>query len=227
MLIINNGVPKSGSSWIQTVLTRLYGLTGPSDPKWLRPWTNPSIDDAKLSGYLATGESSSRNVILKAHYRPKPELKKLFNHHGVKLLVSYRNMPDTIVSLYHHEKKHKKLDMSLAKWLASGGDIALRDYLSIRTGWQDMSLMIPFEEARNDPALWAARIGEFIEVPPQQPVQKFCAQTLSRRTQVAESKHIRTGGAGAANELPDYWRKVIEEIEAETLASQLTSEKEC
>jgi hypothetical protein len=224
MLIINNGVPKSGSSWIQTVLTRLYGLNGPSDSKWLRPWTNPSIDDAKLPGYLATDEASSRNVVIKAHYRPKPPLKKLFQQNNVKLIVSYRNMPDTIVSLYHHEKKHKKIDLPLQKWLAARGDVIVRDYLSIRFGWEGLAMQVPFETARSDPEYWARKIGEYLNIEPKLPVRPFCKQTMSNRSAVVEGNHIRTGGAGASQELPDHWRKVIEEIEAEALTKHPQSQ---
>lgn len=93
----------------------------------------------------------------------------------------------------------------------------LRDFLSIRTGWADMALLVPFEQARVKPALWAGRIGQYVGLQPREPLAEFCARTMINRTGVREGQHIRTGGRGAAHELPDHWRRVIEEIEAEAL----------
>ena len=53
MLIPNNGVPKSGSTWIQKILCQLLDPAFPSE-NWRNSWFNPSVDPERLSTRLRT-----------------------------------------------------------------------------------------------------------------------------------------------------------------------------
>tara|TARA_R110002072_G_scaffold272420_1_gene432634 strand:- start:4963 stop:5655 length:693 start_codon:yes stop_codon:yes gene_type:complete len=221
MLVINNGVPKSGSTWIQQVLQRLCKIPGPSKTWQREGWHNPSIAPPKMAPFLASPECRNNVVCIKAHYRADPKMTELFLKSDVRMIVSYRNMPDTIVSLYYHERKYNGCTMSLEQWLATEADVRARDFLTIRTGWDSMSpLMIPFEQMRENPVHWAMEIARYSEANvSEDEAAAFCAQTMKKTDTIQENSHVRTGGAGAAHELPEHWRKVIEDIERETIAA--------
>ncbi|MBM1222453.1 sulfotransferase domain-containing protein [Ponticoccus sp. SC2-23] len=227
MLIINNGVPKSGSTWMQTILRNHIDPQYPSET-WANGWMNPSVDHEKLEGYIASGEWRTGPTLLKLHLTFTPEFAFL-DRPEVRIVVSYRNLPDSVVSWFHHQKRQGEVSEDQKQtWLEGAGRRYALRAAHHRLSWQGRpnAILIRYEDMLQDAAPHILNVMEFVGVP----CTALQAARLAEDTQVRvnskaalrEGQHVRTGGLSVArDELPPHIHAELEELQTQLEAGSL------
>ncbi|CUH51525.1 sulfotransferase domain-containing protein [Shimia marina] len=230
MLILNNGVPKSGSTWMQNILRNYLSPAYPSE-KWANDWKNPSVDPDKLEGYVASGEWKEGTTLLKTHIEYSEGYKFLVAD-DIKVVVTYRKLTDSVVSWFHHQlRMNKTSSEDKLNWLdTKGRQFALRA-VRHRLSWQDQpnALMVNYESMVQDAVPLIEEVTKFIG----SPCSLFDAINLVEKTQVRisskkslqEGQHVRTGGLSVAKEeLPEAYLKELEALQEVVEAGSFTPE---
>ena len=205
MLILNNGVPKSGSIWVQAIVPHLAEVIRPSS-KWQNSWKSASVDPDRLEAYLASGETVTKNVFIKTHIIYSKEVDYLLSE-KVAMFVSYRNIPDSVLSYYHHQVRHgfyKGGDIQ--KWMDGDGyRFALRA-VAHRLSWVGKKnvIMIRYEDLLTNGNEEIMRMANFLGVDlstdEAEGVLKATQVKLGSNEKPREGEHIRTAGRSRARE---------------------------
>jgi hypothetical protein len=209
MLIINNGVPKSGSTWIQSILRETLSPSYP-DKKWLNSWKNPSIEPEKLRDYIESGEwKGPRPVLIKMHIPCSSKFDYLLQD-GIKVIVSNRNIPDSVLSWFHHQVREGKVNKDhLKPWCESSGRkfalAAIRHSLSWAA--QPGTIMVRYEEMVSDAGWQIGKLLEQLGFPITEERRgkvAFATQVImSENAPPRDGMHVRTAGQSKAlQELP-------------------------
>lgn len=209
MLIMNNGTPKSGSTWVSKIVRTMVEPEAPG-PKWRRDdWENPSIAPARLAEYVAARDWEGKTVMFKSHIAYVPKFDFLFQP-DIRIIVSYRNLPDSILSLFHHQLRLGKVKPEKKDhWLRGEGIKFAKKFLNYRMGWAQHPdvLMIPYETMVEDAPNQIARIARHLGQDLSQDRLNEIAQATQFRLKPGEAphdgSHARTGGQSRAlEELP-------------------------
>lgn len=109
MLIICNGVFKSGSSWLHAVVIEILRMNNIPIDKVPRKYTNnvnspTTIIESKLSDFLDNEDYRTKNYITKSHYYLAQTMQRDYDSDTYFLFVE-RDVRDAIVSHYHHLKR--------------------------------------------------------------------------------------------------------------------------
>ena len=108
MLIICNGVFKSGSTWLHAIVTELLFLRNIQVSRIDEKYTNnvksqTSIVESKFLEFLENEDFSQNNYINKSHFFSEKVINKVYPD-SVVFLFSVRDIKDSIVSHYFHTK---------------------------------------------------------------------------------------------------------------------------
>ena len=209
MLIINNGTPKSGSTWVNKIVNTMLNPEAPR-LRWRRKdWENPSIHPTRLAKFIEAREWDGKTVMFKSHIPYAPTLDYLFQP-DIRIIVSYRNLPDSIVSLFHHQVRLGKAKADRKeRWLRTKGIDFAKKFLRYRNGWEQHSdvLMIPYETMVDDAANQIGRISRHLGLDLSAERLAEISETTQIRLKPGEAprdgNHTRTGGQSRAlEELP-------------------------
>ena len=216
MLIINNGTPKSGSTWINKIVRKTLPLDR-LERKWRRKdWNSDSVHPDQLRQFIEHGDWKVEDILIKSHMSYLSKFDYLLQP-GIKIIVTYRNLPDSIVSLFHHQMRlkktpHTKIDI----WFRMTGLKFAKKFIAYRRHWaqHESVLMISYESLIEDAPSQISKIGEFLG----QNLTKEKANEIAKATQVKlkpdekpkDGSHTRTGGHSRAHlELPP---KILERL---------------
>ncbi|MBO9476096.1 sulfotransferase domain-containing protein [Shimia sp. R11_0] len=230
MLILNNGVPKSGSTWMQNILRNYLNPSYPSEA-WANSWKNPSVDPDKLAGYFESGEWAGTTTLLKTHIENSSKYDFLKSD-DVRVVVTHRRLTDSVVSWFHHQLRNKTTSLDeKAEWLdTKGRQFALRA-VRHKLSWSDQhnALLVNYEDMVKDAVPLVEEVTKFIG----SPCSLFDAINLVEKTQVRisskkslqEGQHVRTGGLSVAKEeLPEAYLKELEALQEVVEAGSFTPE---
>ena len=108
MLIICNGVFKSGSSWLHAVIVEILRVNNiqltPVPIKYTNNTASPTtIVESKLYEFLQKEDYISGNYITKSHFYQKKTLERDYNDYIFFFFVE-RDVRDAVVSHYYHLK---------------------------------------------------------------------------------------------------------------------------
>ena len=107
MLVLANGAPKSGSTWLYEIVKRLlsaapmpdrYLMPAPEDPP---PGYEPLVAPQKLPELIKSGATHSHNYVSKTHLFAKRYVRLLLADSSVRILDIHRDVRDALVSHYH------------------------------------------------------------------------------------------------------------------------------
>lgn len=106
MLIVCNGVFKSGSSWLHAIVIEILRVKNIPLSKVKKRYTNnvnspTTIIESKLEEFLAQEDYKISNYITKSHYYKINTLSKKYNKH-VKFIFIERDIKDAVISHFHH-----------------------------------------------------------------------------------------------------------------------------
>lgn len=221
MLILNNGVPKSGSPWVQKILQDALNPAYPST-EWRNHWENPSIAPDNLKSYITSADwHGAQPVLIKTHIVCPRSFDFLF-HSDIRIVVSYRSLPETVVSAFHHQVRLGKVqaDRQNKYFRTMGRRFAIRA-VTQRLSWarQPGVCMLRYEDLLADTPGQIHALLAWLK----HPVSAARAEALAAATRVRlsaceaprDGAHIRTGGRSTAQaELPAALFDELTELEA-------------
>ncbi|MEM7006232.1 MAG: sulfotransferase domain-containing protein [Pseudomonadota bacterium] len=224
MLILNNGVPKSGSTMVQNLLRKAIKPKRPSE-EWQNPdWTNPSILPEKIKPFMESEEyKKAQNVLLKMHFEMGPDFEFLCDNNEVKVVVSWRNVPDSVLSFFHHQIRRGRTQMEdKLNWLETRGRRFARRTIDHKKSWQSVRncYLVQFESLLEGPDKEFSGILDFLEIHiSDQERADILSDTivqLSDGERPRDGSHIRTAGQSRAKlELPQSFYEEFEEMNKE------------
>ncbi|MEK7991072.1 MAG: sulfotransferase domain-containing protein, partial [Thiotrichaceae bacterium] len=157
MIVINNGVPKSGTTLILQYQIDMIKLASPENglAELGRQYKNlffPYIKNKEIESFLNI-EKKCGDFVIKVHSQPSHNnLKKLVEEFGAKVTCGYRDPRDIILSAMDHRlRSQNKLDISgafLNIATIEDGIKAVKKWLNIYYGWAEygQALMIKYED---------------------------------------------------------------------------------
>ncbi|MBP1464233.1 sulfotransferase domain-containing protein [Candidatus Chloroploca sp. M-50] len=175
MIIVANGAPKSGSTWLFHIARELTNFGPPpaeyASPKWI---SHPiyGLSPAHLARFLADAGNRSANVLLKNHFGQKHQRDLLFSHPQVRVLNIKREIRDVVVSAYYHRvlttghaDNEVFADFPTYYW-QKGRKIAQRvlDYQIIWDVRSARYTCVTYTGLRTDFTGEVQRIGDFLDV---------------------------------------------------------------
>lgn len=204
---------------MQNILRRHLDPGYPSE-KWANDWKNPSVDPDKLKGYFESGEWKEQTTLLKTHIENGEQFDFL-KAPDVRIIVTYRNLTDSVLSWFHHQKRMGKTSLEdKANWLETKGrHFALRA-VRHRLSWENHpnALLVKYEDMVADAVPLIEQATKFVG----KPCTLFDAINLVEKTQVKvkdkkslqEGQHVRTGGLSVAKvELPEEYYLELEALQ--------------
>lgn len=215
MLILNNGVPKSGTTWVQRILETALDPAAP-EARWCNGWQNPSVDVERLPDYLdSMGWCGDRPVLVKTHFVHTPTLRGL-DRDGVRVVVSWRNLPDAVVSRFYHLLRAGGLRREDREaWCRSEGLAFALRAVAFRLSWwpRPNALMVDYDALVADAPGNVARILDWLGFPvsPEQAARIAADTQETPGDTPRDGMHVRTGGVSTAEQ--DLPEDVLNELQ--------------
>jgi len=225
MLIMNNGVPKSGSTWVQKILRQGLKPAFPSE-RWANSWKNPSVDRDRIIDYVNSGEWTDQPTLLKTHFVYDDSLAGLLRD-DVSIIVSYRNLADSVVSMFHHQVRVGNVQSDdPAAWYAEKGLKFAKRSIRHKQSWVDKPgvLMVRYEDMLADTQAVIRQVLTAAGATPSD-AQCLAISKATRRddTSIKEGAHVRTAGRSVAKEeLPADLYARLQDMQAQMDAAPET-----
>lgn len=105
MLVVSNGVIKSGSSWLMLIAQRLIDVDELPEDFQDPAWTNPALQRDRLTEFLTEGHAYRNNYLVKNHFAVPGERNAMLFYPWCKVIMTFRDMRDSVVSRYYHHQR--------------------------------------------------------------------------------------------------------------------------
>jgi len=105
MLVVSNGVIKSGSSWLMLIAQRMMEVDDLPEEFQDPAWNNPSLKRDQLMRFLTEGHSYGNNYLVKNHFAIPGERNAMLYYPWCKVIMTFRDMRDSVVSRYFHHRR--------------------------------------------------------------------------------------------------------------------------
>lgn len=103
MLVVCNGAPKSGSTWLYNILVQLVSCEWPEKSYLTDNKKHPCIRPEVLAEFIEREDFSSRNIITKNHLGKPSQKDVLISDDNIYVFDIERDPKDVAVSLYFDE----------------------------------------------------------------------------------------------------------------------------
>lgn len=182
-----------------------------------------------MADYFNSGDWRGKNVLIK-HHLPYSDDLNFISNDSVKILVSYRSLPDSVVSWFHHNIRLGKTSIDQKPhWLdTTGRSFAVRA-LNYRSSWtgKPNTLMVKYEDMLAEPKHAIKMTLEHIGESPSDIKIDLIFQRTRAKVQAGgplhDGKHIRTGGRSVAkDELPYSFLQELLELQSSYESGVLT-----
>ena len=173
MLIICNGVFKSGSTWLHAIVTELLFLRNIRlsriDEKYTNNVKSPtSIVESKFLEFLENEDFSQNNYINKSHFFSEKVINKVYPD-SVIFLFSVRNIKDSIVSHYFHTKSKYIIFSNFNFYYWTIGRLKAYEIISYNFKYKNSfssELFFNFSDFKNDFDQTIRRIADVLKLEP-------------------------------------------------------------
>ncbi|TVS04602.1 MAG: hypothetical protein EA413_08585 [Cyanobium sp. PLM2.Bin73] len=238
MLVVNNGVPKSGSTLIQKALI-LTGKFEMTIGEWQNPkWKNMSVSHDHLGGFLHSNMwHDPRNICIKMHCSHC-----LVQHpghsHSIKVITSFRNLKDSIVSMAYHNlrvqsAKNRTRDYWIKDYFSDPcryGNTAKRLGLHYLDALRNGAYMVNYQDMTDRKSKTFADMYSYLGISvSEEELSEICAKTdpgIRSKEDISEGSHVRTGGISVAqDELPAFTLQQLDALYS-ILVGSIKSEEE-
>ncbi len=163
MIVVCNGVYKSGSTWLFLMLLELFEQKQVPN-EWKDENQDRNIDLLREPKQIFTAASST-NIAAKTHSYEEAFLRDV-RQAGAKVIVTKRDHLQIIASHYHHFC-NEKFRIPLRLYLLTIGLIKaleIKIYEDIATSPAAADLIIDYAEIRSDPAKVLAKVNDVLEL---------------------------------------------------------------
>lgn len=181
MIIINAGIPKSGTSLIQQYQMDLINTVSPRNGQQeiLKHGYNIDVySDASNQGFfvdideetfnfLSLVEAKFGSFMFKTHCNPNAYISKIINEKGGKATFCYRDPRDVILSAIDHGKRTRSgLDRSGAYhdlFTIDQGIMRIKKWFGMFIKWQDFQdvLFIKYEDMIENKEKWLHKMSSY------------------------------------------------------------------
>ena len=207
MLIIANGAPKSGSTWLFNIVQSIQKFA-PIPEDFLLDPSNPNseIQYDRLSEFLTTIDHSKQDYLLKNHFGGADQRDAILEANDTIVLNIKRNTKDAVVSGYHYtmklsgeKKTFKSYYWNEGRYLA---DHIRRYHQTWETKPSSRVLPLSYERLKEDPLREITGIGRFIGLElSQSDAERVHGETSMEKLREkynddGEAKFFRKGQAG-------------------------------
>ena len=183
MIVINNGVPKSGTTLILEYQKSLIMMS--SSRNGLEEWRMqngmffiPTIEDADLATLLKI-ENDFGDLVIKMHRPPwENNTRRIVEEFNAKVTCCYRDPRDVVLSAIDHGVRTRKgLDKSGAFANIETIDDGIREFkqwVNIYFGWHEYghALMIKYEDLMADKLSVLKKMADYLGINPGEAVLK-------------------------------------------------------
>ncbi len=173
MLIICNGVFKSGSTWLHAIVTELLFLRDIKISTINKKYTNnvkspTSIVESKFLEFLKNEDFSKKNYINKSHFSSEKVINKEYPD-SVIFLFSVRNIKDSIVSHYFHIKSKYIIFTNFNFYYWTIGRLKAYEIINYNAKYKNSfpsELFFNFSDFKNDFDQTIKRIAKLLNLDP-------------------------------------------------------------
>lgn len=138
MLIVLNGAPKSGSTWL-VLIVQAMNLFERIPPKYQNQnWINSSIAPDQISNLIEQCNYHDRNYFCKQHWVNSGEVKatNMLANADIKMINIIRDIRDVLVSRYFHDLRlNKTAEEDINDYYWSSGKNNMIWYMKYHTSW--------------------------------------------------------------------------------------------
>lgn len=166
MLVVCNGAPKSGSTWLYNIVERLYDFDWPAEEYRTSTKKHPTIRPDALEAYLKTDEYQSKRVITKTHYGSERLRDSLLSNPQTRVLDMKRGLYDVIVSSYYDSCRREGFQGDFSKFYWFEGRSLAQYLIQYHKLWEighPHVYVTSFEALKTDFEKEARRIAAFLD----------------------------------------------------------------
>jgi len=139
MVIIVNGAPKTGSTWLRHVIANMIDYVPIPDPYQNKAWGEigalRSIAPKALKRFLNEEDYDLINYISKNHFHGQYELDLLLTFGNSKIFCIERDLKDVVVSYYYHQLRKGTLDCEFESYYWKYGRFFIQFMLEYQRVW--------------------------------------------------------------------------------------------
>ena len=167
MLVIANGAPKSGSTWLYNILQSI-GRFSPAPSEFLLDPENPNSEIVydRLEEFVQFSEGAATNYLIKNHFGA-PEQRDIILDKSNALVVNIRrSLKDAVVSGYYHEMKESGGRFSFESYYWRRGRFLADHIRNYHRTWEERPcsrvLQISYESLKQNPVAETIGLGRFL-----------------------------------------------------------------
>lgn len=230
MLVILNGAPKGGSTWLVQIIFASQLFKKIPSQYQNQNWHNSSIDPDKLDMFFSEIDYRRNNYYCKQHWRGKQKYKNLLKDRNIKMVNIIRDIRDVLVSRYFHELREGRISkkMNIGQYYWSGkGKNQVKKYIEYQTFWHESNpqpFLCSYERLHKD---FLSQIRElfsylgFMNIK-DSTIEKIQQETSLKKKDTGQGKFLRKGIVGDwRNYLSEKILKDLESLTKETGYLQL------
>ncbi|MEO1585118.1 MAG: sulfotransferase domain-containing protein [Planctomycetota bacterium] len=113
MLLIFNGAPKGGSTWLLQIVTALDVHDRIPEAYQQAGWANSSLDPERVDAFLGEVDLSGGQYFCKQHWWGEAWHRALLGREDVRVLNIIRDLRDVVVSRYFHDMRLGALEQGV------------------------------------------------------------------------------------------------------------------
>lgn len=171
MLIIANGAPKTGSTWVRHIVANIVSYQDIPDSYANKAWgpigMKRSIAPKMVSSFLEEADYLSTNYLSKNHFYDKSTYELLTSSENVKIFCITRDLKDVVVSYYYHQIRKKTLSSSFEEYYWKYGRYFVQFMISYQNIWHSNHGSVyvsSYERLKTDFYAECKSIGRFLNV---------------------------------------------------------------
>jgi|SaaInl8_200m_RNA_FD_contig_31_285840_length_1831_multi_5_in_0_out_0_2 hypothetical protein len=171
MLVICNGAPKGGSTWLVQIIIETNLFKRIPDKYQNTKWFNSSIDNSQFEIFFSEALYKSENYFIKQHWYNNEKFLNLTFRKDIRMLNIVRDIRDVLVSRYFHDLR---LGRTAAENVESyywhdKGKKSVNHYIRYHKFWNELTnqgnvFRCSYESLKTDFLYTVSRMFEFIDI---------------------------------------------------------------
>lgn len=198
MIIICNGAPKSGSSWLVQIAKSLPGAMPVPENVQNPKFNNSSLRDECVFDFL-NGPAAEGLYYSKHHWRDEAWHREVLAHPNVRMLNIVRDVRDVIVSFYYHNVRMGRTDAPFELFFKRSGASLARKNAEYHRFWHEKApepLLVSYEGLKFQFDTVIAAILDYLDIPSVPSLR----HSLMRTDALHKESRLETGDG-------KFWRK--------------------
>ncbi len=171
MLIVCNGAPKTGSTWVRHIVSNIIKYNDIPEDYTNKAWgpigEKRSIAPYKLKEFLNKADYSKRNYLSKNHFYDEATYLLLDNNPEVKIFCIERELKDVVVSYYYHQLRKENISIEFDKYYWRYGRYFVQFMLNYQKIWHQKNKKVyvsSYQNLKSDFNQECTKIANFLNI---------------------------------------------------------------